>query len=150
YNLTDTNSLIGWAAAGALSRVANLAALTPLLASPVARLGSRGLAARALAGMFSYGVEGAAFPLATRLASEGLGVKSDWSDKSLGEAFTSSYFFLGGLRLGGLGAGTLGSLLGVRKIFAETLLSQIGMLGGVHLGHELHHFINPAIAALPL
>src|SRR5512147_1727086 len=67
YNLTDTSSFVGWTAAGALSRLANLAVLTPLLRSPLARLWTRGLAAEALAGLAGYAVEGAAFPLATRL-----------------------------------------------------------------------------------
>jgi hypothetical protein len=152
-NLTESSSLAGYVAAGVLGRVTQLAGLTRLTASPVANLWTRSWGAQAVAALAGLGVEGAAYPLATRLALEASGRPQDWSGKALGEAFISSYFFMGGLRIGGLTAGALSSLAGAKTVFAKTLIQQGGMLSGLHLGHEMERasgLLSPRVPSLSL
>jgi hypothetical protein len=46
---------------------------------------------------------------------------------------------MGGLRVGGLAANTIGSFIGAQTVFSKTLLEQGGRLGGIHLGSVLEH-----------
>src|SRR5262249_46081476 len=118
-------------AAGSLLRLTSLSVFSRLTALPSASLWARAGVAEAISGLAGFGVEGATFPAASQLAEKVEGRHPQWRSDTL----ASSYFFLGGLRLGGLGARALQYGVGIQGGLATAVFQQLGMLGGIHLGH---------------
>lgn len=132
-NLTEPSTFIGMVAAGALFRLVNVAALTGLTSSGIASFWTKSFGAQVVAGLTAFGVEGAAFPVATHLAAKVSGRKTDWNSASL----ASSYIFLGSVRAAGLAGGALSGWMGARTVLPKILVQQGALLGGIHLAHEV-------------
>ncbi len=128
----EPSTLIGLGAASAAFKVTRLATLQRLIASPAANFFTRGFGARSASSLAGFGVEATVFPLATRAGSMALGRDLDWSPDQLGLELASSYVILGAMKLAGWGAG-LGGATGIPR---QTRL-QLGMLGGILLGHRI-------------
>lgn len=142
---TEPSALFGMIAAGALFRVANVAALTGLTSLRVASFWTKGFGAQTAAGLTAFGVEGAAFPVASHLAAKSMGRDPEWNDTNL----ISSYIFLGGLRAGGLAARTIAGLVGSKTALSSILFHEVGMFGGLHFGHFGYEWARAAGLPLP-
>ncbi len=155
----EPTTLLGMGAASAAFRVTRLALLSRIVASPTSSLLTRGLGARAVAGIGAFGVEAAVFPLATRLGNVALGRHLDWSPGQVGRELGSSFIVLGALKLGAVTANSVGAGLvsapqhGVPQIWwrpripalGRTLgppLQQAGMFGGILLGHRMEEAVG--------
>ncbi|HEX5034847.1 MAG TPA: hypothetical protein VFW62_10225, partial [bacterium] len=147
---TEPTSLLAMGVAGAAFKVTRLAALSRLVGNPSTNFLTRGFGARALASVTGFGVEATVFPLAGRLANEGLGRSQDWSRQALGRDLASSFFFLGAMKMSGWAAGAgfnrihginplsgQATRLGAFSAISRPLVPQLGMLGGIMLGHEM-------------
>ncbi|HKX13308.1 MAG TPA: hypothetical protein VJP40_09160, partial [bacterium] len=150
HEATEPTALLAMGVAGAAFKVTRLAALGRLAATPTANFLTRGFGARALASVTGFGVEAAVFPLAGRLANEGLGRHQDWSRQAMGRDLASSFLFLGAMKLSGWAAGAgfnrvhginplsgQATRLGGISAVSRPLVPQLGMLGGIMIGHEL-------------
>ncbi len=140
----EPTTLFGMGVASAAFRITRLAALSRIAASPAAGFWSRGFGARATASLLGFGVEGAVFPMATRLGNVALGRPLDWSGGQIGREVAGSYLVLGALKLCGWGAAAgfnrvngWNSAVGARHaVPLRGLFGQAGMLGGIFLGHQ--------------
>ncbi|HKX12498.1 MAG TPA: hypothetical protein VJP40_05050, partial [bacterium] len=130
---TEPTNLLAMTAAGLAFRTSRFLALSRLAANPNAGLLTRGLGARAVAGLAGFSVEAATFPVAGRVANLALGRTLDWSPETLGGELVSSFLMLGALRAGGMSAGALAG----RSASLRPFLQQAGMYGGILLGHGL-------------
>jgi len=146
----EPTALVGMAAAGFAFRFTRLAVLSRLAASPSANFLTRGLGASALSSIVAFGVEAPTFTFAGRLANEALGRSQDWSGAALRRDLASSFLTLGGLKLMGWAAGAgFNRLHGINPLtgqatrlvglsaVSQRLIPQLGMLGGIMLGHGL-------------
>ncbi len=129
-------------AAGTVFRMARLATLGRLSASPTANLVTRGFGARATAGLVGFALEAPAFTLAGRLGNAALGRDLGGSTPSFARELASSYLVLGGMKLAGWLSGSLYRGLdapvgAVRERSLRTLFQQGGMLSGILFGHSL-------------
>jgi len=141
----DPVSLAAMGLAGAVFRMTRLAVLSRLSLSPTAGFFTRGLGARAVAGLAGFALEAPAFTLSGRLGAEAMGHSQDWSPQVLGRDLASSFLVLGGLKLAGWGSGALyqrfGRGLGSPSATTlQALFQQGGMLGGILLGHGLERW----------
>ncbi|HKY63073.1 MAG TPA: biotin carboxylase N-terminal domain-containing protein [bacterium] len=147
---TEPTSLLAMGVAGAAFKVTRLATLSRLVGNPSSHFLTRGFGARALASATGFGVEATVFPLAGRLANEGLGRRQDWSRQALGHDLASSFLFLGAMKMSGWAAGAgfnrlhglnpatgQATRLGAFSAISRPLVPQLGMLGGIMAGHEL-------------
>ncbi len=136
-------TLLGLGAASAAFRATRVATLARLGAGP-AELWSRGFGARLTASLFGFGVEGAVFPLATRLGHLVMGRSLEWGSAQLGREIAGSYIVLGALKLSGWGASSVfnrvhgvGREVGARHaVPLRSGFAQAAMLGGIYLGHQ--------------
>ena len=147
---TEPTSLLAMGVAGAAFKVTRLATLSRLVGNPSTNFLTRGFGARALASVAGFGVEATVFPLAGRLANAGLGRSQDWSRQALGRDLASSFLFLGAMKMSGWAAGAgfnrihginplsgQATRLGAFSAISRPLVPQLGMLGGIMLGHEM-------------
>ncbi|MFO1463048.1 MAG: hypothetical protein U1F66_04675 [bacterium] len=147
---TEPTALLGMAAAGFAFRLTRLATLSRLAASPTANFLTRGLGARAVASLAGFGVEATVFPYAGRLANAALGRHQDWSARAQFRDLAGSFLTLGGLRVMGWAAGAgFNRLHGIDPLtgqatrlagfsaISQRLVPQVGMFGGILLGHHL-------------
>ncbi len=145
----EPTTLLGLSAASLGFRAVRLATMSRLAGAPAANWLSRGLGARAAAGLAGFGTEAVVFPLATRLGGLALNRDLAWTAGHTGRELATSYIVLGALKLGGMGAQGLGNNLtvGARHavplpLFARHSLSQAGMLGGIFLGHKAEEAVG--------
>ncbi|MCC6273262.1 MAG: hypothetical protein IT572_07315 [Deltaproteobacteria bacterium] len=129
-------------AAGTVFRMTRLATLSRLTANPTASFLTRGLGARATAGLAGFALEAPAFTLAGRLGNAALARDLEGSSPSFARELASSYLVLGGMKLAGWLSGSLyrglaGPVGAVRERPLRTLFQQGGMLSGILLGHSL-------------
>lgn len=142
---TEPSMLLAMGFAGAAFRMTRLATLSRLAANPSAHFLTRGLGARAVAGLSGFAVEAPVFTLTGRLGAEALGREQDWTLPAMGRDLASSYLVLGALKAGG--AASEGLFRGVHRIGGlgaptaasplRTLFQQGGMLAGILGGHRL-------------
>ncbi len=140
----EPTTLLGLSAASAAFQATRLAVLTRLAASPAAKLWTRGAGSGAIASLAGFGVEGAVFPLATRLGGVALHRELDWSAGRLGTELAGSYVLLGALKLSGWGASLvydrvqgLARNVGARHAVPLRHVSiQAGGFTGIYLGHQ--------------
>ncbi|MCC7345616.1 MAG: PAS domain-containing protein [Deltaproteobacteria bacterium] len=138
----DPAGIAGMVLAGGVFRVARLAALGRLAATPSLGIFSRGFLARAAASTAAFALEAPAFTLGSRATHQALGREVDWSGPALGRDLASSYLVLGGLKVAGWaggaayrGAAGTGGIL--REGPLQLLFQQGGMFGGILFGHWL-------------
>ncbi|MFO1463057.1 MAG: hypothetical protein U1F66_04720 [bacterium] len=134
---SEPSALLAMGVAGTAFRVTRLATLSWLAGAGEAGLATRLLGAGRIATLAGFAVEAPAFSLAARLGNEALGRPQDWGARALGRDLLSSYFVLGGLKLAGGAAGSLGA--GRPRLF-QHLIHQGGMLTGILLGHRLEEW----------
>ncbi|MDL1872497.1 hypothetical protein FBR05_09840, partial [Deltaproteobacteria bacterium PRO3] len=96
---SDPAALFAMGTAVTVFRLARLASLARLSASPAANLFTRGFGARAAASLAGFALEAPAFTFAGRLANQALGREQDWGPGAVGRDLASSYLVLGGLKL---------------------------------------------------
>ncbi len=142
----EPTTLFGLGVASSAFRLARLATLGRLLGSPTGHFLTRGFGAQAAAGLAGFGVEATVFPLATRLGGLALGRDLDWNSGQVGGEIASSFIVLGALKLTGAMVQPLGSIGGVGARSAAHYwrmpLRQIGMFGGILLGHRLEEAVG--------
>lgn len=137
---TEPSSLLALGVAGMAFRLTRLAALGRLAASPASNALTRGFGARALASLAGFSVEAPAFTLVGRFGAEALGRRQDWSGSAIRRDLASSFLTLGSLKLAGWASrGLLQRVHGFEPVtgFTARLFPQVGMLGGILLGHRL-------------
>ncbi|HKY64305.1 MAG TPA: hypothetical protein VJR29_12895 [bacterium] len=117
------SSLVGMVGAQAVFGVARAAFLSRLIARPSAGLLTRGFGARALATGGAFALEVPSFSAFTRLANAGLAEPQDWSASALGRELASGFL-------------TLGSM----KALGRLPLHDVGLVGGILLGHRLEEW----------
>lgn len=128
----DPASLVAMSAGSLAFRLGRLAVLGQLGGSASGIL-TRGVGARALAGLAGFGAEATAFPLAARFANRALGRAANGNLENFGRDWASSSLMLGALRAGGI----LPRFLAGGGRAMQALAVQVGMLGGILLGHGL-------------
>lgn len=129
---TSPTALIGMTVAGGVYSLGRTALLGRLLASP-AGLFTRGLGARAVAGLGAFAVEAPAFTLTTRTLHAASGQASP---NSLGQEFLSSYLTLGGLKFFGALGGLAAQRAGVGPV-SRALIPNASAYLGILAGHGL-------------
>ncbi|MCC7345401.1 MAG: hypothetical protein IT573_10720, partial [Deltaproteobacteria bacterium] len=144
---SDPAALFAMGTAVSVFRLARLASLARLSASPAANLLTRGFGARAAASLAGFALEAPAFTFAGRLANQALGREQDWGQGAVGRDVASSYLVLGGLKLAGWASGAAyrgvaGSAGAVRERPLQTLFQQVGTLAGIFLGHHLEERVG--------
>lgn len=144
---SDPAALFAMGTAVTVFRLARLASLARLSASPAANLFTRGFGARAAASLAGFALEAPTFTFAGRLANQALGREQDWAPGAVGRDLASSYLVLGGLKLAGWASGAAyrgvaGSAGALREGPLQNLFQQGGMLGGILLGHHLEERIG--------
>ena len=144
---SDPTMLFAMGAAGAVFRITRLATLSRLVATPNPGLWTQLLGAGRLASLAGFALEAPAFTLAARLGNEALGRSQDWSGRTLGREFASSYLVLGGLKLAGWASGAayrrVAGPAGAQHVQPlRTLFQQLGMLTGILLGHSLEEHLG--------
>lgn len=130
---SNPSTLLAMTVAGVAFRATRLFTLSRLAASPIANPLTRGLGARALAGLAGFGVEATVFPVAGRAGNLAMDHQQDWSPRALSREIGASFLTLGALRAGGFLTRSLASSQAWYRPAAE----QAGMFGGIVLGHEL-------------
>ncbi len=150
--VTSPTALFAMGTAGAVFKVARLATLSRLVANPSLGILSRGMGARAAAGLAGFMVEAPTFTFAGRFAGEVMGVQQDWTGGAVGRDLASSFLVLGGLKLaGGASAVTARQIGQISSVGARSanvswrmphgvaarVLPQVGMFAGISLGHQL-------------
>jgi len=142
---SDPALLLGMACGGVIYRTVRGLALGELAAAST--LGSTAL--RFSAGATGFWVEAPAFVLATRGIRSVLGTNEPEGTPDLGREILSAYVFLGAMKLAG-GAtdllqrrwvGEAAGLSPVRR-FSTLLFPQVGMFGGILLGHRLERSLG--------
>jgi len=144
----DPSMLFAMGLAGTCFRLTRLGVLSRLAASPSANLFTRGLGARAVAGLAAFAFEAPTFSLSARLFHEATGREQDWSARALARDLASSYLTLGGLKLAGWASGAayanFGGTLGLRarplSAVFQQIFQQSGMFTGILLGHGLERW----------
>ncbi len=147
---SDPAALFAMGTAVSVFRLARLASLARLSASPAANLFTRGFGARATASVAGFALEAPTFTFAGRLANQALGREQDWGPGAVGRDLASSYLVLGGLKLAGWASRAAYRNVGANLVFApgggggrtqgsplQTLFQQSGTLAGIILGHHL-------------
>lgn len=126
-----------------LSRVAFLARLT---ATPSLGLLSRGLGARAVAGLGAFALEAPAFALSARGARLALGDPAATA-APLSHEILGSYLTLGGLKLFGALGGAAVRYGGAGPV-SRTLIPQVSTYFGIVAGHRLEQLagLRPALS----
>lgn len=144
---SDPAALFAMGTAVTVFRMARLASLARLSASPTAHLFTRGFGARAAASLAGFALEAPAFAFAGRLANQTLGREQDWGTVAVGRDLASSYLVLGGLKLAGWASGAAyrgvaGSAGVLRERPLQAFFQQSGTLGGILLGHHLEERVG--------
>src|SRR5262249_26844771 len=102
---SDPATLLAMSAGAAAFRLTRLSVLSRLLSSPES-VWTRGLGARALAGISAFAVESPIFALTGKGLRQGAGRAEAWDAPTLGRELTSAYLFMGATRFsGGLAQG---------------------------------------------
>ncbi|MFO1463046.1 MAG: biotin carboxylase N-terminal domain-containing protein [bacterium] len=146
----EPTALLAMGAAGAAFKLTRLATLSRLAATPTTNFLTRGFGARALASLTGFAVEATVFPMTGRLANEALGRSQDWSLSAVGRDLASSFIVLGAMKgTGWLAGASFNRLHGINPLtgqatrlaglsgFSQRLFPQVGMLGGILLGHRV-------------
>ncbi|MCC6273840.1 MAG: hypothetical protein IT572_10275, partial [Deltaproteobacteria bacterium] len=138
---TDPAMLLGMTAAGMTFRLARVATLSRLAASPTVSLVTRGWMPRAIAYSSGMLAESLAFTAGVRGGSALLGRPQDWALDAVGREWAAGALTLVGLRAtGALTRGAvrgLGPGEGLTLSLTRAVLPQAGMLGGILLSHRL-------------
>ena len=139
---SDPAALFAMGAAVSAFRLARLATLARLSASPTVNFFTRGFGARGAASLAGFALEAPTFTFAGRAASHALGRELDWSGSALGRDLASSYLVLGGLKFMGWASGAAyrglaGYAGAARERPLRALFQQGGTLSGILLGHSL-------------
>ncbi len=151
----EPTALLAMGAASAAFRLTRLAVLSRLAATPSANFLTRGFGARALASLTGFAVEATVFPMTGRVANEALGRSQDWSLRAVGRDLASSFIVLGGMKATGwLSGAAFNRLHGINPLtgqatrlagfsgFSQQLMPQVGMLGGILLGHRVEESVG--------
>lgn len=150
HEASEPSALIAMGVAGTAFRLTRLATLSRLASTPAGNFLTRGFGARTVASLTGFAVEATLFPVAGRVANEAFGRSQDWSVQALRRDIASSFLVLGGLKLSGWAANSaFNRIHGINPLTGEAqrlagfsgvsqqLIPQIGMLGGIMLGHQL-------------
>lgn len=129
--------LLGMGVANGVYQVSRAAILGSLLAQPAASLLTRGLGARALAGLGAFALEAPSFVVATHGVGHALG-ETSVSSQSWPREIAGAYLSLGGLKLFASGAERALRLGG--GSLSRRLIPQLGAYLGILAGRGLEHW----------
>lgn len=136
--VTRPEMLAGMAVASTVFQLSRVALLARLSSTPSLGLLSRGLGARAVAGLGAYALEAPAFALTVWGSRIALGDPTASATPFSHELF-GSYLTLGGLKLfGALGRGAVG-LAGAGPV-SRALIPQVSTYFGIVAGHRLEQW----------
>jgi len=135
---TEPAGLLAMGAAGAVFQIGRTALLSRLLVSSEAGVLTRGLGARLAAGLFGFALEAPSFALVHRTMNAKLHPED--AAPSMSGEIASSFLFLGGMKLAGVGGEALAA--GLRQPLPRQLLVQSTTLGGILLGHRLEEAVG--------